>query len=203
MYGTHFLSVCDYVAGSPTAFADQAIETKLREAAAASLAPGVYIPSGALWGATDLQKMDELGTLKALTITMRKHPGSFKLNDAELTRRCESAKEAGAGPVEVYNGPARALCPLAPNNVNTIAAAALAAPSLGFDGVVGVVIADASLAAHIVEVDAVGPGNPPFTIRTVRDNPAQPGAVTGNATYNSFLSSLLRSGGRGPGFHFC
>ena len=57
--------------------------------------------------------------------------------------------------------------------------------------------------AHIVEVDAVGTGDPPFTVRTVRDNPARPGAVTGDATYNSFLASLLRSGGRGPGIHFC
>mmetsp|Transcript_938 Transcript_938/g.2760 ORF Transcript_938/g.2760 Transcript_938/m.2760 type:complete len:292 (-) Transcript_938:619-1494(-) len=202
-YGKHFLTVCDYVVGSPTAFADEAVEAELRAAAGATADTGVYIPSGALWGANDLQKMDGLGTLKALTITMKKHPGSFKLYDAALAERCESANAPGSGAVEVYRGPVRALCPKAPNNVNTMAAAALAAPTLGFDGVVGVVVADASLAAHIVEVDAIGPGNPPFTIRTVRDNPAKPGAVTGNATYNSFLSSLLRSGGRGSGFHFC
>lgn len=202
-HGVHFVSVCDYVVGSPTAFADPAVEAALRAAAAASDSAGVYIPSGALWGATDIQKMDRLGSLTALTITMRKHPGSFKLTDPELTSRCDSANAPGAGPVEVYRGPVRALCPKAPNNVNTMAAGSLAAASLGFDGVVGVVVADASLEAHIVEVEAVGKGDPPLVVRTVRDNPAKPGAVTGNATYNSFLSSLLGSGGRGPGFHFC
>ena len=37
----------------------------------------------------------------------------------------------------------------------------------------------------------------------VRRNPASPGAVTGSATYASFLSSLLRVGGRGAGVHLC
>lgn len=36
----------------------------------------------------------------------------------------------------------RDLCPLAPNNVNTMAAAALAAHNLGFDGVQGSIVAD-------------------------------------------------------------
>lgn len=39
-------------------------------------------------------------------------------------------------------GPVRDLCPLAPNNVNTMAAAALAAHNLGFDKVQGSIIAD-------------------------------------------------------------
>ena len=29
------------------------------------------------------------------------------------------------------------------------------------------------------------------------------GAVTGSATYASFLSSLVRVGGKGPGLHIC
>lgn len=40
-------------------------------------------------------------------------------------------------------GAVRPLCPLAPNNVNTMAAAALAAHTLGFDHVQGSIIADA------------------------------------------------------------
>ena len=39
-------------------------------------------------------------------------------------------------------GPVRELCPLAPNNVNTMAAAALAAWNLGFDAVQGCLVAD-------------------------------------------------------------
>ena len=44
-----------------------------------------------------------------------------------------------------------------------------------------------------MEVDVFGPGDVQnqFTVKTVRHNPAAVGAVTGNATYASFLSSLL------------
>ena len=39
-------------------------------------------------------------------------------------------------------GPVRQLCPMAPNNVNTMACAAIAAHNLGFDGVQGCIVAD-------------------------------------------------------------
>ena len=58
---------------------------------------------------------------------------------------------------------------------------------------------------HIVEVEAIGPtinGNQ-FNVKTVRSNPADPGAVTGSATYNSFLSSIIRAHGKGKGVHLC
>lgn len=42
----------------------------------------------------------------------------------------------------LYEGTVRGLCPLTPRNSNTMAAAALAAPSLGFDRVIGVLVAD-------------------------------------------------------------
>ena len=44
-----------------------------------------------------------------------------------------------------------------------------------------------------MEIDVFGPGEVQnqFTVKTVRHNPAAVGAVTGNATYASFLSSLL------------
>ncbi|XP_075771012.1 uncharacterized protein LOC102452260 isoform X4 [Pelodiscus sinensis] len=73
-----------------------------------------------------------------LTVTMVKHPESFRLEGA-LRERLQAA---GAGRAVLYEGPVRALCPLAPNNVNTMAAACVAAPSLGFDGVRGCLIAD-------------------------------------------------------------
>ena len=101
----------------------------------------------------------------------------------------------------LYEGPVRALCPMAPNNVNTMACCALAAHNLGFDGVVGRLVADPSLDAHIVDIDVTGPGG--FTVRTSRHNPAAVGAVTGNATYEAFLSSMLGAHGQGAGFHFC
>ena len=50
-----------------------------------------------------------------------------------------------------------------------------------------------SLDCHIVEIDVKGPGEPgnEFSVQTIRRNPAATGAVTGSATYASFLSSLL------------
>ena len=39
-------------------------------------------------------------------------------------------------------GPVRDLCPLAPNNVNTMAAAAIAAHNLGFDKTLGSIVSD-------------------------------------------------------------
>lgn len=58
---------------------------------------------------------------------------------------------------------------------------------------------------HIVEVEVTGPqiAGRNFTVKTTRNNPADPGAVTGSATYSSFLSSVVRAGGRGPGVHLC
>ena len=50
-----------------------------------------------------------------------------------------------------------------------------------------------SLTCHVIEIDVVGPSNNNgdcFTVRTVRTNPCQSGAVTGNETYASFLQSI-------------
>jgi hypothetical protein len=59
---------------------------------------------------------------------------------------------------------------------------------------------------HIVEIEAYGPvsanGNQ-FSVKTVRSNPANPGEVTGSATYLSFLSSILHASGKGKGIHLC
>lgn len=42
----------------------------------------------------------------------------------------------------IFIGTVRNLCPLAPNNVNTMAGAAIAAHNLGFDGTMAKLIAD-------------------------------------------------------------
>jgi hypothetical protein len=39
----------------------------------------VYVPAGALWGAQDIQKMAQRGSIAELTITMAKHPSSLKV----------------------------------------------------------------------------------------------------------------------------
>lgn len=80
--------------------------------------------------------MADRGQLAALTVTMKKHPGSLKVL-GDLVEPCRRAAEAGkgAGEAVLYDGPVRALCSLAPNNVNTMAAAAVAGHTLGMDGV--------------------------------------------------------------------
>ena len=259
-WGTKFLAVADVYVGSPTAFADPETDRALRSAAQTG-PHALYVPSGALWGAQDLARMAARGALSALRVTMKKHPASLKLGGTlgEVVARLLAA---GAPPGEtvLYEGPVRGLAPLAPNNVNTMAAAAIAAPSLGFDGVVARLVrtavqpgacmptwcvhvclvrayvpawcahscpttvlrggaapsasipaqvADASLDAHVITVEATGAvpagGGPPFRCVSERYNPAPPGAVTGQATYAAFLSSLLAAaaGLLGPGLHMC
>ena len=61
--------------------------------------------------------------------------------------------QVGSEAVDLYYGPVRQLCPLAPNNVNTMAAAAVAASNLGFDKVLGRLVSDPGIPNwHFVEV---------------------------------------------------
>ena len=205
-WGAAWLRVADVYVGSPTALADAVAEAALR-AAAATGPHGLYVPAGALWGSLDLARMSARGSLASLSVTMKKHPLSMKLEGA-LGERVAALLQEGApgGETTLYDGPVRGLCPLAPNNVNTMASAAIAAPSLGFDGVRAVLVADASLQAHVITIEATGPpaaDGSCFRVVTERVNPAPPGAVTGQATFASFLSSLLAARGHGPGVHLC
>lgn len=198
------LAHADYFCGSPTALADAETETVVR-AALAKHGQRVYVPCGALWGAVDIARMRRRGTLRRVHVTMAKHPTAFRLQ-GEMEAKAKDALERGAR-VTLYDGPARALCPQAPNNVNTIACAALA--GVGFDDTQATVIADASLESHDIDVVCEGPVNEatgrPFSVTARRINPAKPGAVTGSATFNSFYSSLLdcvECVRRGGDFHF-
>ena len=201
-FGAAFLRVADYFVGSPTALADAEVEARLREAAAAGRF-GMYIPAGALWGVHDIQKAANRGMVAELCVTMKKHPTSLKLR-GELRKKLEEAVEAETdGEVVLYDGPARQLCPLAPNNVNTIACAAIAAHTLGFDGTRARLISDRALQAHVIDIELAAPPKPDgsqFRVSTTRYNPAT--GVTGSATFASFLSSMLAASGRGPGVHF-
>ncbi|KAF0977265.1 hypothetical protein FDP41_003918 [Naegleria fowleri] len=200
-YGKKFLSYCDLFVGSPTAFADEKCESEIRQVLSSNTTNGCYVASGALWGAFDIQKMALIGALKGLSVTMKKHPSSMKLTTKEMQDKLQQALNDPTKEHIVYEGPVRPLCPIAPNNVNTMAVASLAAENLGFDGVKARLVADARLDAHVIDIEVVGPNG--FSVVTNRYNPAKVGAVTGQATYFSFLSSLLLSGGRGGGMHFC
>ncbi|XP_051896971.1 aspartate dehydrogenase domain-containing protein [Pristis pectinata] len=202
-YGEEILKHADFMVGSPTAFAEQGVDAKCREAARRH-GHTLYVPSGALWGAEDIQKMADRGTLKALKVTMSKHPDSFKLEGylQELKERRRGERTV------LYEGPVRSLCPLAPNNVNTMAAAAVAAHSLGFDRVQCCLVADPSLLDwHVVDIEVSGPvdeaSGHQFTVKSTRRNPSTPGAVTGAATYASFWSSVLNCKGHGGKLFLC
>lgn len=69
--------------------------------------------------------------LQALKITMTKHPSCFKLNGYLKEKNASVTDEV----ITLYEGDVRSLCPLAPNNINTMAVASMLASSLGFDKV--------------------------------------------------------------------
>lgn len=192
-YGERFLEHADYMIGSPTALGDKDLLTRLINSSLKNKHK-IFVPCGAFWGASEITKMANKGSLKGLKVTMKKHPSSLKLSG--------SLKEAleKSGPLEkelvLYEGPVRGICSLAPNNCNTMAIGALAATNLGFDEVQACLIADPNLTdRHDIEIEVVGPfdekANRSFKCTTVRSNPAPVGAVTGNATYDSFFNSIL------------
>jgi len=163
----------DFVCGSPTCFSDEAFERSVRACALQDSSGSCYVPVGALWGASDLQALSNRDGLAELAITMKKHPAMIKVTDDKLNavrQRLCASHDAGKpeGPVELFRGSVRELCPLAPNNVNTMACAAMAAHSVGFDKTVGVLVADSNLTTHEVEYEALGKLNP--TTGKIRDD---------------------------------
>lgn len=184
--------------GSPTGFADPEVLAKSLAAAQRS-GSQVFVPAGALWGVQDIQKMGARKSIAALHVTMKKPAASTRLNEPLQSKvdafLADKSPEAPASLV-VYDGPVGVLCPLAPNNVNTMACAALASgPELGFAGTRGTFVIERNSNAHIIDIEVVGKTQPgftePLTLKTTRVNPCAVGAVTGMATYVSFYSSLL------------
>ncbi|XP_077411978.1 aspartate dehydrogenase domain-containing protein [Vanacampus margaritifer] len=195
-FGVHFLSHSNFMVGSPSALADPNLNVKLRQAAQLN-GRTLYIPSGALWGGQDIQRLNDSGALQGLFIRMSKHPSCFRLTGDVLSEWTE-----GEGRRLLFRGSVAELCLLAPNNVNTMAAAAVAAGKLGFNNVQGEIVSDTALSdCHVVEVQVTGPDG--FSVHTVRRNPARLGAVTGSATYNSFWNSLLVCKGHGGRVYLC
>ena len=209
-FGVRILRGADYYVASTTAFADAVTERALLEEAARVTGRGIYCSVGALFGATDIQKMDTSGKLHSLSVTMHKHPDSFMPVEGSREHSLNETAKRGVAPVELFRGTVRDVAAVFPVNVNTMATAALAAAhGLGFDGTTATIVADPSLETMIIDVEATGPplpdGSPGLTIRSVRENPSVRGEVTGPATLHSFFSSLLnvaQQGGR-DGIHLC
>ena len=101
-YGKDFVAHADYMAGSPTAFADQSIEDTMRVAADNDNNRGVYIPRGALPGIEEIIRLAESGSVTEALITMRKHPSSLKFG-GELEPPLEQTESER----QLYHGPLR------------------------------------------------------------------------------------------------
>ncbi|XP_075849364.1 aspartate dehydrogenase domain-containing protein isoform X3 [Microcebus murinus] len=137
-FGAQILHHANLLVGSPSALADQTTEQQLLEASH-HWDHAVFVARGALWGTEDITRLDAAGGLQSLRVTMATHPDGFRLEGP-----LAAAQSTGPRTV-LYEGPVRGLCPFAPRNSNTMAAAALAARSLGFDRVIGVLVADRRL----------------------------------------------------------
>lgn len=202
-YGPLFLEHCDLFVSSLTALANEVTAASLLRAAAANRGShGMYLPTGAAWGVADILKLDALGNLRDLTITMQFNARALRLKEP-LRSRLEAylASPGATDPLVLHDGHVREIAELAPNNVNTMVCLALAGKSVGLDRATGRLIAYKHHDAHIVEIEVTGPDG--FRVTTTRHNPAKKGAVTGSQTYGSFLMSLVQAGGRGAGVHFC
>lgn len=206
LFGKSFLQHSHYMIGSPSALADAELFQSLSESCEL-YGHNVYVPCGAMWGSTDVRKMAETGTLGEMRVTMTFHPDSIKTDDVTIRSKLSESKES-RNAIKLFDGAVRQLCKLAPNNVNTMAVAAISATNLGFDNVQGVLISDPQLAnCHITEIEVWGKyvslDADRFYCKTVRKNPAMPGHVTGSATFQSFYSSLLRTNEKDCGIHIC
>jgi len=198
-YGTRFLEVADYMAASATAYARGDTEQKMRAAASQPNGHGLYIPRGALPGLEEVLHMAASDSLGGATVAMSKHPSSLNYL-GELNPPLADTTTSR----EIYKGPLRELCELAPNNVNTMAVLAMAS-ELGFDAIEARLVADPTLLHHITEVTLLGPetGGPRYSLELRRTSPAAVGAVSSTATLDTFLSSTIDARGRGDGVHFC
>ena len=196
-YGVFFLTIGDLFVGSPTGFADDVFFSTMTAAAVDPKVRGsILLPAGALWGSTDISKMGERKLLASASITMKKPAHSMKLEEPLSSMLHRYVEDVDAqGECVLYEGPVRQLCSLAPNNVNTMACFAIAT-QLGFDAVVGKLVADKALSAHVIIAEVVGKHaagrEDQFRVKSERYNPCNPNEVTGIQTYVSFLSSLQR-----------
>lgn len=200
-YGALFLKQTDLLVFSPTVFSDatfyQSIQTILEQGK-----QKCYLPLGASVAIWDIIRLEQSKQLKSLKINMVKPPQSFRIQDEQANTRLRLAADSGKL-TEIVTNSVATVNGIAPQNTNTMAVYALAAPSLGFSKCVGAIYADSNIEAHIVRCKAettVG-----MTYDFERYNPAKVNAVTGSATFASFLNSVFRhdSGIEHNHFVFC
>ena len=186
-FGVDILEYTDLFISSPTAFSKPEFHQEVVSMLEKS-GNKCYLPVGASVGLWDVIRLDQNRQLKGLQVEMKKHPHSFRISEPEAKAKLEEAERSGQA-TKVISGPVGMINPIAPQNTNTMSVYALAAQSLGFAGCHGSVVADASLDAHIVTCKVETTLG--LTLDFERYNPAKKDAVTGSATFSSFLNSLI------------
>ncbi len=204
--GERLLQQADLLVGSSTSLVDDHLRGRLQETARA-FGHRLIIGRGALWAANDIQRMARQGLLETVKVKMHFHPRSLRLPaDSslkavvdELLKTSEESSSSKSPPplpaVILYSGPVRAVCPLAPNNVNTMATAALL--GVGLDRTEGVLVADPGLADHHrIEVEVRGVQRPgfsmPFSALSTRISPTSAeSSVSSRQTLDAFWQSVL------------
>ncbi len=186
-HGLQILEQTNLFASSPTAFADVSFYNEFHNVLK-NVKQQCYIALGASVGVWDVIRLDREGLLKTLHVEMKKHPSSFKISDEATKEKLEKAQQED-GEVVVFEGNVKDLNVVAPQNTNTMSIYALTSSSLGFEGCTGRIVADRNLEAHIVQCNIET--NIGLKLNLERYNPAGHGLVTGSATVNSFLDSVL------------
>ncbi|XP_046917828.2 aspartate dehydrogenase domain-containing protein [Dermatophagoides farinae] len=212
-YAELFLDKADFLIGSPSALADQEFSQKLTTKLA-TCHHRMFVARGALWGANDIQMMARRNRLQTVEIRMGFHPRSLRLQDAKLRELNDelikqdslnnnnndnnNASPPPPRSIVLYEGPARELCHIAPNNSNTVATAALL--GVGFDHTIGKLISDTSLCDfHRIEIIVRGKptiDDKQFQVELNRQSPTHSAHnVSSLHTFESFWHSILHCTG--------
>ncbi|MCA8927682.1 MAG: aspartate dehydrogenase [Alphaproteobacteria bacterium] len=130
------------------ALADAALRARL-ETAARAAGRRLVIPSAGI-GALDILAGAAVGGLDRVRITVRKDVESWRGTPAEAL--CDLG--ALAEPFEAFRGPVADGAPLYPGNVNISMATALA--GIGPERTELVIVADPTIATHVVRIEAEG-----------------------------------------------
>ncbi len=146
-YGVRALEAgADLLVISVGAFTDDALFARLLAAARAN-GRRLILPSADI-GALGILSAAAVGGLDSVTVTVRKDPSAWKGTVAESLVDLDALRE----PHIVFDGPVREGAKLYPQNVNISAAAAIA--GIGLDRTRVVIVADPTIATHIVELEA-------------------------------------------------
>ena len=138
----------DLVLTSIGALVDDTLRGDLERTAAASGRRLILASAGI--GALDILSAAAVGGLERVAMTVRKDPSAWYGTAAE--ELCDLARLAA--PLVLYRGPVREGAARYPQNVNIAAAVALA--GIGLDRTELVIVADPSIRAHVIEIEAQG-----------------------------------------------